>query len=348
MSFELINESTTFQNFMNDILMKYLNEFVIAYLDDILIYNNFKTEHIKQLCLIFQRLRKADIQIDVDKCEFHAMKIKFLRMIVERDEVRMNLEKIKIIVEWSFLTKLKKVQTFLEFVNFYKRFIKDFFKIAKSLIQLIKKDHLFNWFEKCDTAFNELKKRVIEVLVLSYFSSKLNTFLETNSSDYVSVKVLSQKEQDDIIKSVTFFFKTLFSIECNYEIYDKEMLIIIKCFEQWRAKLQSVKNSINVLTNHKSLKYFMIIKKLNKRQARWAKFRAKFDFKIAYQADKKNDKTDLLIKRSEDRSSSKKNDRHKHMQQILLSSEKLEEEIASLSINDLKSDNELTLFDAMK
>jgi hypothetical protein len=148
---------------------------------------------------------------------------------------------------------------------------------------------------------------------LSYFSSELETFLESDSSNYVSAKILFQKENDDLIKSVTYFSKTLSSAECNYEIYDKELLTIIHCFEQWRAKLQSVKSFTNVLTNHKSLKYFMTIKKLNKRQTRWAKFLAEFDFKIIYQSEKKNDKANSLIKRLEDRSIDESNDRNKHM-----------------------------------
>ncbi len=99
MSFELINESFTFQNFMNDTLMNYLNEFVVVYLDDILVYNNSKKEHVQHVKKILQRLREANIQTDVNKCEFHKTEIKFLRMIVERNEVRMNSEKVKAIVE---------------------------------------------------------------------------------------------------------------------------------------------------------------------------------------------------------------------------------------------------------
>jgi hypothetical protein len=180
-------------------------------------------------------------------------------MIVDRDEIKMNFEKVKAIVKWETSNHLKNVQAFLEFVNFYKRFIKNFFKIVKSLIKLTKKNHLFYWFENCQIAFEQLKKRVIETLVLSYFSSKLKTYLESDSSDYVSIEVLSQKEDDDLIKSITYFFKTLFSVECNYEIYDKELIAIIRCFKQWRAELQSVESSTNVLIDHKSLEYFMII-----------------------------------------------------------------------------------------
>jgi hypothetical protein len=84
---------------MNDILMNYLNEFVIIYLDDIIVYNNSKKKHIQHVRKILQRLREASIQIDVDKCEFHIIETKFLEMIIDRDDIKINLEKIKAIVE---------------------------------------------------------------------------------------------------------------------------------------------------------------------------------------------------------------------------------------------------------
>jgi hypothetical protein len=111
-------------------------------------------------------------------------------MIMRRDDIKMNFEKVKAIVEWRKSTHLREIQAFLEFVNFYKRFIKDFFKVIKSLIKLIRKNQLFFWSKDCQTAFDELKKRVIETSVLSYFSLKLETFLEFDSSDYVSTRVL--------------------------------------------------------------------------------------------------------------------------------------------------------------
>ncbi len=87
MSFELINESSTFQNFMNDTLMKYLNEFVVAYLDDILMYSNSNKDHVQHVKKILQRLREANIQVDVNKCEFNKIETKFLQMIVDRNDV---------------------------------------------------------------------------------------------------------------------------------------------------------------------------------------------------------------------------------------------------------------------
>jgi hypothetical protein len=104
---------------------------------------------------------------------------------------------------------------------------------------------------------------------------------------------------------------------------------------------------INSLSN-KSLKYFMITKKLNKRQTKWAKFLIEFDFKIAYQSEKKNDKTNSLIKRLEDRLIDELNDRNKHMHQNVLSSEKVDSRILQ-KFNDIEKENsELSLFDKVK
>ncbi len=282
MLFELINESSTFQNFMNDTFMNYLNEFVVVYLYDILMYNNNKKKHMQHVRKILQRLREASIQVDVDKCEFHKKKTKFLNMIVDRDDVQINSEKIKTIVEWKTSRHLKEMQAFLKFTNFYRRFIKNFFRIAKSLVNLIKNKRLFVWNNACQKTFNELKKRVIEISILSYFSSELETFVESNSFDYVSTEVLSQKERNELIKSIIYFFKILFSIECNYEIYNKKLLIIIRCFKQWRVELQLIESFINVFIDHKNLEYFMIIKKLNKQQVKWVEFLIEFDFEIVY------------------------------------------------------------------
>jgi hypothetical protein len=149
MSFELINDSFIFQNFMNDILMNYLNEFVIVYLNDIVVYNNSKKKHVRHVRKILQRFREIEIQIDVNKCEFHITEIKFLSMIIERDDIKMNSEKIKAIVEWNTSHYLKDVQTFVKFVNFYKRLIKNFSKIVKSLIKLIRKNQSFYWLKNC-------------------------------------------------------------------------------------------------------------------------------------------------------------------------------------------------------
>ncbi len=99
LSFELCNESVTYQHYMNDVFFDYLNDFVSIYIDDILIYSNFQREHIKQVKKILQRLRDADLQANINKCEFSIHEIKYLNLIVKRDEIRMNSKKIEIILQ---------------------------------------------------------------------------------------------------------------------------------------------------------------------------------------------------------------------------------------------------------
>ncbi len=183
----------------------------------------------------------------------------------------MNLFKIKMILQWSTSKNLKHVQDFLEFCNFYKWFIKNFAKIIKFLIKLTRKDVLFVWNEKCKNAFKLLKKTVLETFILAHFDFSKQSYIESDSFNFVSVDVLFQMRNDDELHSITFFSKNFAFTKCNYEIYDKKLLVIIKCFEQWRFELISTKFDVfvKVFTNHKNLEYFMFIKQLNKRQSKW-------------------------------------------------------------------------------
>jgi hypothetical protein len=180
---------------------------------------------------------------------------------------------------------------------------------------------------------------VIETSVLTYFRFDLKIYLECDSSDYVFERILSQKnEKDQLIRLVAYFFKTLSSAECNYEIYDKKLLTIIRCFEEWRVELQSINKLVKVLTNHKILEYFMIIKKLNKRQTRWVELLANFDFEITYQAEKIHEKANVLTRRSNDRLENETDERNKYMYQTLFSANRLNDKLKKNLMNDLKKD----------
>ena len=143
LSFELINEPVNYQQYMNDILFDYLNDFYQIYLNDILIYSKIKKEHVKHVRLILQRLREIDLQVDILKCEFHVQEIKFLRLLIFTEELRMNSSKVDAMVDWSTSINLKKTQLFVDFCNFYRRFIKNFSKIVKLLVRLTRKDVIF-------------------------------------------------------------------------------------------------------------------------------------------------------------------------------------------------------------
>jgi hypothetical protein len=99
LSFKLCNESVTYQHYMNDVFFDYLDEFVLTYINDILIYNNSKAKHIEHVKKMLQRLRDAELQANIDKCDFFVHEIKYLDLIVRRDEIRMNSKKIEIILQ---------------------------------------------------------------------------------------------------------------------------------------------------------------------------------------------------------------------------------------------------------
>ena len=139
LSFELTNDSTSWQHYMNDLLFSFLNNFCQIYLDDILIYSKFKREHIAHVRVVLEKLKKANLQVDIEKCEFFKQKIFFLDVLLSVESFRMNSKKIEIIVNWEHLINLKKVQAFVDFVNFYRRFIRDFSKKIRTLIRMIKK-----------------------------------------------------------------------------------------------------------------------------------------------------------------------------------------------------------------
>ena len=260
MPFSLCNSSASFQNYINDTLQEYLDYFCTVYLNDILIYSEIEAEHKIHVKHVLQKLHEADLQADIIKCAFHVKKISYLELIIIIKEVKMNSVKVSIIVKWLILMNVKDVQSFLSFVNFYQRFIYDYSKLASSLTHLIKKDILFEWITECQSAFDALKKAFTSDIILRHYNLNLKIVVKTNASDYVSEGILSQYNKNDVLYLIAYFFKKHNSAECNYEIYDEELIAIVCTFEEWYSELKGSTYLINVITDHKNLEYFMFIK----------------------------------------------------------------------------------------
>ncbi len=299
MLFKLINESTFYQHYMNDVLFEYLHQFCQIYLDDIIIYSKTLKKHKRHVRLILNRLREADLQIDIDKCEFHVQKIIFLELLMSIEKLKMNSRKIQAVVDWSTLNNLIQMQFFIDFCNFYWRFIKNFSKIVRSMIRLTQKKIIFEWNEVCQTAFDHMKRRMTETSILRHFDQTHDFILEINSFDYVNDEVLFQYDDEDVLHSIAFYSKNMSSAECNYEIYDKKLLIIIRAFEHWWLELKLIDISIKMFIDHQALISLMKDKELSRRQMRWVQKLADFNFKIMYRSDKQNIKIDALTRRAD-------------------------------------------------
>ncbi len=231
LSFELTNESIFFQQYMNDILWDFLNDFCQVYLNDILIYSKTRKKHRDHVKLVLSRLRKAELQMNIQKCKFNVKETVFLEVIVSEQDLCMNSSKMIIIVNWTTSINLKEIQNFVKFVNFYRCFIRDFFKLVKSFTQLTRKNTSFVWNEVCIWAFRNLKKQISFASVLCHFNFKRQTILKINALNYVKDEILSQYNDENVLHSMIFYSKSMILAEINYHIYDKKLLIIIRCFE---------------------------------------------------------------------------------------------------------------------
>ena len=232
MPFGLTGAPATFQRFINDSLRDYLDQFCSAYLDDILIYSKTREEHEEHVRKVLQRLREAGLYAKLSKCEFFVTETKFLGLIVGRDGFKMDPEKVRTILEWKTPHSATDVLRFNGFCNFYRRFIKNYSKIVTPLINLTKKNAIFNWSLECQDAFETLKQTVASAPTLRPFDWTKEAILETDASDFVSGGVLSQYDEEGILRPVAFFSKKHSTVKCNYEIYDKELLAIIRYLKE--------------------------------------------------------------------------------------------------------------------
>ena len=300
MPFSLANALLLFQHYINDTLRDYLNIFCTVYIDDILIYSNFWEEHTAHVKKILECLWIAGLQINISKCEFNVTEVYYLGMIITTDSICMNSQKVQAVVNWETSICVKDIQAFIDFANFYQRFVQGFSKVVAPLIALVRKDVLLKWTEECQKFFELLKKRFTTALILAHFDSTKKLIVETDASDWVSAEILSQYSDDNIFCPVTFFSKKHLVQEVNYEIYDKELLVIICAFEEWWPELEGSAFSLKVITDHQNLKYFMSTKQLFCHQAQWSEFLSRFNFKIVYQPEKQEAKSDALTRQSED------------------------------------------------
>lgn len=302
MPFGLTNGPATFQRHMNNILFDYLDVFCTAYLDDIIIYSEDPLEHAAHVHKVLERLEQHGLQADIRKCEFNVKRIKFLGFVVTTDGLEVDPEATECVRNWEPPKTVRGIQSFLGFCNFYRRFIRDYGKIAKPLQQLTKMSEKFDMkVEGRLEAFHKLKELVLAPECLRHYRPELPSRVETDASDGVLAGVFSQKYEDGW-HPVSFFSKTMAPAELNYDIHDKEMLAIIRSLSHWRAELinQQGLQKFEIFSDHKALEYFMTTKQLTGRQARWAELLSEFFFMIMYRPGKQNAAADALSRKEQD------------------------------------------------
>jgi len=234
MFFGMTNSPATFQTMMNDIFRTLIAKgIIVVYLDDILIFTRTEEEHEQAVRRVLEVLAEHKLFLCLEKCEFHQKEIEYLGLVISENKVVMDPVKVAGVCDWPTPENWTDVQAFIGFVNFYHRFIQDFSTIARPLFDLTRSDQAWNWDVKEQEAFEGLKMAVTTAPVLVSPQDSEPFRIEADSSDFASGAVLSQRlPREEKWHPVAFYSKSLSPVERNYEIHDKEMLVIIRALEE--------------------------------------------------------------------------------------------------------------------
>jgi TolA-binding protein len=292
MPFGLKNAPGTFQRLMNYILQDYLGKFVAVYLDDIIIYSKTYEQHIDHVKLVLEALRKAILKIKLKKCYFCFPNIAFLGHIVGRNGISVDPSKVEKVKDYPTPTSLKELRAALGLFSYYRKFVKNFSKIAAPMTELLKKDIPFTWTERQQKAFDHLKDCLVKAPILQYPNFEKPFVLYTDASGTGLGAVLSQKDDENRERVIAYASRSLNKAERNYGITDQECLAIvwaIKHFEQYLGLLP-----FQVVTDHSALKFLQTSKPPVGRRARWILYLQQWDFKIIHRPGKANNNADAL------------------------------------------------------
>jgi hypothetical protein len=222
--------------------------------------------------------------------------VEYLGLIISEGELRMDPIKINAVADWPTPTKVKDIQGFLGFCNFYRRFVLNYSALARPLFDLTKKDTPFLWGPSQADAFQKLQNAITTspVLLLPDYGKPFT--LITDASDYATGAILEQEDAFGRSHPVAYYSKSLQPAERNYEIHDKELLAIVHALTHFRHYLQGNVHQTTIFSDHANLKYFTTKQTLTRRQARWSVLLGTYDYVIIPKPGKLN-QADALSRR---------------------------------------------------
>lgn len=282
MPFGLRNAPATFQRLINNVLKEYIGSICLVYLDDILIFSTSIEEHLEAIDKILNRLTHANLKLQVDKCTFLAKQTEFLGHVVTPEGIKPNPEKLKTIDKIALPKTQKGIKSFLGITGYYRRFIKDYSRVAHHLIKYLKQGTKININDKdYKASFEKLKTLLKNDPILIHPDFNKTFTLVTDASNFALGAALMQGN-----KVVSFASRTLNGHEKNYSTIEKELLAIVWATKYFRPYLFGRKFVIK--TDHRPLVWLNNIKEPNAKIQRWKIKLNEFDFDINYIKGKEN------------------------------------------------------------
>jgi transposase InsO family protein len=295
MPFGLTSAPATFQRLMNSVLQPLLDDCVIVYLDDILIYSRNEEEHIAHLRRVFDLLKKNKLYTQSEKCEFGLHKLEFLGHVVGANGIEMDPAKVSIVQEWPVPTNLTELRSFLGLCNYYRRFINQFALIAQPLTQMTRNDTPWCWTSDCDRAFQQLKTAMTTAPVLAYPDPARAFVVFFDASSTIALGgVLCQADDRDVLHPVAFESRKLTDTEKHYPVHELELLAFVHCLQKWRHYLDY--RRFQVFTDNRALETIHTNKTPSLRMLRWIDAIQAYQFDIHHISRTKNVVADILSK----------------------------------------------------
>jgi len=217
---------------MNNLFRDLINQGDTAtFINDILVATDMEERHDKLVEEVLKRLEENNLFVKPEKCKWKVREVEFLEVMIGPKGVEMQRKKVKGVLNWPAPRNIKEVQTFLGLANYYRRFIKDFAKIAAPLHMLVRKEQKWKWKKEQKEAFEKLKAVFTTESILAILDINRKMRVEANALDYTTGGVLLTKCEDGKWRPVAFISKLLNTMEQNYKIHNKEMLAVIRCLE---------------------------------------------------------------------------------------------------------------------
>ena len=293
----LCNAPGTFMQLMNDTFRDLLDKTVLVFLDDILIFSRTKEEHEKHVREVFERLRAQKLYAKRSKCEFFRDEVEFLGHRIGANGLSVSQDKISAVRDWPAPKNVSEVRSFLGLAGFYRRFVKDFSKVALPITELTKEKTPWEWGPKQREAFAALKHALCTAPVLLIPDPSLPYTLNCDACMY-AVGATLQQDHGNGLQPVAFRSKKLSPAEINYDTREKEFLALFDACSYWRHYLNGTQK-FKLLSDHDSLKHHKSMPNLSGRLARWIEKMAEFDYDIEYIPGTKNVVADALSRRAD-------------------------------------------------
>lgn len=293
--FGLSTASQALSRVMNHIFID-LEPKVFVYLDDLIIATNDFDEHLRLLQEVARRLEAAGLTINADKSVFCRRSIKYLGYILDENGWNVDKEKTEAISKFPTPSSKKEVQRFLGMCGWYRRFIRDFSKVAAPLTELTKAKIKFRWNESCEIAFSTLKQLLCTAPVLSTPDYTKPFSVSCDASDVALGAVLSQ-EYDGNERAIAYFSQKLSPSERKYSVTERECLAVIRAIEKFRGYIEGTR--FTVYCDHSSLTYLKSMKNPTPLMARWILRLNAFSFDIRYRKGTCNVVPDCLSRPGE-------------------------------------------------